>query len=432
MLHDGGRLRLAAPDVPSAAMATVPPPYRAAIIGTGRIASLLERDPLRARPHTHAGWYASDPRTTIVAGCDVDAGRLASFGEDWGVDAAHLYDDYRLLLERERPDIVSVCAYAADRVDMCQAALAAGARGLWIEKAVACTVDEAEGLGRAVAAAGAAAVVDYPRRLDARYRAVARWVHDETFGRLESIHVLFSGHVVHTGTHAWDLLLAWCGPWARVDASLDTPAHEAAASGDDRERDESEASRYADALKSGIPDRGGRARIVFENGVEAFVTGGAKRYFVFQCDLVCAGGRIRVGNDVWDLLAPADSPRYSGYRELASIDPASSMVPRRSGDVVGAGGVAERDGVRGALDAVDRRRHPRPCPGRGGDAGRADRTHGDPRDARSVAAHREHLGKNAERRTRPGPAVCSAHDPMASRRCPCHCFLSALRGTPLQ
>jgi len=303
-------------------MATVPPRYRAAIIGTGRIASLLERDPLRAKPHTHAGWYASDPRTTIVAGCDLDAGRLASFGEDWGVDAAHLYDDYRLLLEQVRPDIVSVCAYAADRVDMCQAALEAGARGLWIEKAVACTVDEAEGLGRAVAAVGAAAVVDYPRRLDARYRAIARWIRDEAFGRLESIHVLFSGHVVHTGTHAWDLLLAWCGPWARVDASLDTPAHEAAASGDDRERDEAEASRYADALMRGVPDRGGRARIVFENGVEAFVTGGAKRYFVFQCDLVCAGGRIRVGNDVWELLAPADSPRYSGYRELAPIDPA--------------------------------------------------------------------------------------------------------------
>jgi predicted dehydrogenase len=192
---------------------------------------------------------------------------------------------------------------------------------------VACTVDEAERLGRAVAAAGTAAVVDYPRRLEARYRAVARWVRDETFGRLESVHVLFSGHVVHTGTHAWDLLLAWCGPWARVDASLDTPAHEAAASGDDRERDEAEASRYADALKVGIPDRGGRARIVFENGVEAFVTGGAKRYFVFQCDLVCASGRIRVGNDVWEVLAPADSPRYSGYRELASIDPASLMVP---------------------------------------------------------------------------------------------------------
>ena len=294
---------------------------RAAIIGTGRIASLLERDPLRPRPHTHAGWYAAEPRTTLVAGCDVDADRLAMFGEDWAIDAAHLYDDYATLLERERPDVVSVCAYAADRIAMSRAAVAAGARGLWIEKAMACSVDEAEALERELREQGVAAVVDHPRRLEARYRAVSGWLREQTFGRLESVHVLFSGHVMHTGTHAWDLLLAWCGPWARVDASLDTAAQEAAASGDEHERAEADVARYTLALRDGIPDRGGRARIVFENGVEAFVTGGAKRYFVFQCDLVCARGRMRIGNDVWEMLAPDASPRYSGYRELAPIEP---------------------------------------------------------------------------------------------------------------
>ena len=298
---------------------------RAAIIGTGRIASLLERDPLRPKPHTHAGWYAADPRTTLVAGCDVDADRLATFGEDWAIDAAHLYADYATLLERERPDVVSVCAYAADRIAMSRAAVAAGARGLWIEKAIACSVDEAEALERDLDEQGVAAVVDHPRRLEARYRAVARWVRERTFGRLESVHVLFSGHVMHTGTHAWDLLLDWCGPWARVDASLDTGAHEAAARGDEHERAEADVARYVEALGDGIPDRGGRARIVFENGVEAFVTGGAKRYFVFQCDLVCARGRVRIGNDVWETLAPEASPRYSGYRELAPIDPSPYM-----------------------------------------------------------------------------------------------------------
>lgn len=317
-------------------------PYRAAIIGTGRIGSLLERDPLRPRPHTHAGWYDSDPRTELVAGSDVDAGRLASFGEDWAIAGAHLYDDYRRLLQSEAPDIVSVCAYAADRVEMCRAALAAGARGLWIEKAVACAVEDADALSQAVSAAGAAAVVDHPRRLEPRYRAVGRWVREEAFGRLESIHVLFSGHVVHTGTHAWDLLLEWCGPWARVEASLDTPAHEAAASGDHHERSEADERRYATALRDGQTDRGGRARIVFENGVEAFVTGGAKRYFVFQCDVICARGRIRIGNDVWEVLTPATSPRYTGYRELAAIDPATSMrdddlrVSSVLGDLLGA------------------------------------------------------------------------------------------------
>ena len=346
MLTPGGRFRLvAALDVPSAAMAIVPPPYRAAIIGTGRIASLLERDPLRAKPHTHAGWYASDPRTTIVAGCDVDAERLASFGEDWGVDAAHLYDDYRLLLERERPDIVSVCAYAADRVAMSRAALAAGARGLWIEKAVACTVDEAEGLG----AGGRAAACRRRGPPASAGRPVSR---RRALGARRDVRPSRE----HPRAVQWPRRPhrdARVGPAARLVRAMGAggrvAGHARTRGGGQRRRRRSETSRRRhDTLThctSGVPDRGGRARIVFENGVEAFVTGGAKRYFVFQCDLVCAGGRIRVGNDVRELLVPADSPRYTGYRELAPIDPASSMMPgdRRTSSVRG---VAERDGVR--------------------------------------------------------------------------------------
>lgn len=339
-----------------------PLPLRAAIIGTGRIASLLERDPLRPRPHTHAGWYVADPRTALVAGCDTDAERLASFGEDWALDASHRYDDHRAMLDQERPDLVSVCAYAADRVAMCRDAIAAGARGLWIEKAVACSVDEADALVHALDAAGVAAVVDHPRRLEPRYRAVAASLEAGTLGRLESVHVLFSGHVVHTGTHAWDLLLAWCGPWTHVQASLDTPAHEAAAvAGDAHERDEADAARYATALAGGgVVDRGGRARIVFATGVEAFVTGGAKGYFVFQCDLVCARGRIRIGNDVWEVLAPADSPRYSGYRELTPVDALAVLPPAPAGSssvldallhAVGRSGGADLS-VRAAADAL--------------------------------------------------------------------------------
>jgi predicted dehydrogenase len=334
--------------------------HRTAIVGTGRIASLLERDPLRRKPHTHAAWYAADPRTTLVTGCDVDAQRLETFGQDWGIDTTHLYAEYSTMLERERPDLVSVCAYAADRIAMSRAAVAAGARGLWIEKAIACSVDDAEALACELQEQEVASVVDHPRRLDPRYRAVSRWVREQTFGRLESIHVLFSGHVMHTGTHAWDLLLDWCGPWARVDASLDTAAHEAAASGDEHERTEADVMRYAEALRDGFQDRGGRARIVFENGTEAFVTGGAKRYFVFQCDLVCARGRVRIGNDVWETLVPEASPRYSGYRELAMTDASTYMRAGEDapvsvlGDLLDAmqTGDAPVLSVRGAVEAL--------------------------------------------------------------------------------
>jgi predicted dehydrogenase len=284
---------------------------RAAIIGTGRIASTLERDPLRTKPHTHAGWYVSHPHILLTAGSDTNDERLAAFGADWGVPANHLYRSYTAMLQAVRPDLVSVCAYAPDRVAMATAALAAGARGLWLEKAVATSIAEAEGLRAAAAAAGATVVVNHPRGQDPHYRAVGRLIADQTLGPLESIHVLFSGHLIHTGTHAWDVLETWCGPWAEVRAWPDRA--DAAGSG-------SRPHAPGSAADSAPDDVGGRVHIRFASGVDAFVSGGRKSYFVFQFDLVFARGRVRLGNDVHQVLVPAPSPRYTGFVELTDAD----------------------------------------------------------------------------------------------------------------
>ncbi|HEY8551596.1 MAG TPA: Gfo/Idh/MocA family oxidoreductase [Vicinamibacterales bacterium] len=273
------------------------PFLRAAIIGTGRIASLLERDPFRGKPHTHAAWYASRPDIRLVAGADTDAERLAQFGADWSIDPAHLYTDYREMLARERPDLVSICAYAPDRVVMALDAIDAGARGLWLEKAVACSVAEGERLMERVRAAGISVVVNHPRSQEAGYRRVREIVKDGSLGRLESVHALFSGQFIHTGTHAWEVLDGWCGPWAELRcwpdetglADADGPRH----------------------------DVGGRAHILFESGVQAFVSGGAKDYFIFQFDLIFTAGRIQLGNEVARLVRTAPSRRYEGFIELA-------------------------------------------------------------------------------------------------------------------
>jgi hypothetical protein len=153
---------------------------------------------------------------TLVAGADTDPKRLADFGADWQISPEHLYDDYRELLAREKPDLVSICAYATERVEMARAAIAAGARGLWLEKAVACSMAEAAALREFADRAGVAVVVNHMRRADPAWRRVAEIVAREELGRLESVHVRFSGHFLHTGTHAWDALDEWCGAWAEV------------------------------------------------------------------------------------------------------------------------------------------------------------------------------------------------------------------------
>jgi predicted dehydrogenase len=283
---------------------------RAAIIGTGRIGSTLERDPLRTKPHSHAGWYVSHPHILLSAGADTNPDRLREFGEDWDLPAERLFLDYRDMLRAVRPDLVSVAAYAPDRVAMAQAALAAGTRGLWLEKAVATSLVSAEALRADAAARGASVVVNHPRGQDPHYRAVRRVIDDGTLGPLESVHAVFSGHLIHTGTHAWDVLEHWCGPWAEVRAWPDD-ARVASLAGSRPHAAGAETTSDADAA-----DIGGRCHIRFANGVDAFVSGGRKGYFIFQFDLIFAHGRVHLGNDVNQVLVTGPSSRYSGFVEL--------------------------------------------------------------------------------------------------------------------
>jgi hypothetical protein len=287
---------------------------------------------------------------TLVAGADTDPERLADFGADWRISTEHLYADYRELLARERPDLVSICAYATERVEMARAAIEAGARGLWLEKAVACSMAEAADLRELADRAGVAIVVNHMRRADPAWRRVAEIVAREELGRLGSVHVRFSGHFLHTGTHAWDALDEWCGAWAEVrcwpeaqteaqerrSAEAQTEAQKrSSAEAQDKDHVVGENSDWAAVPRepgagSREPnfDPSGLAHIVFENGVHAFVSGSRKRYFTFECDLTFTAGRIQIGNDVQRIWRPAPSPRYEGFVELAeSSEPLDAPAP---------------------------------------------------------------------------------------------------------
>jgi predicted dehydrogenase len=268
--------------------------YRAAIIGTGRIGSLLERDPLRAKPHSHAGWYRQHPDVVLVGGADIDEQHLAAFGSDWDIPRAGLFTDYRVMLERLRPDLVSICAYAPERLEMIQAAIAAGARGLWIEKAVVCTLQEAGILERDLLCSGVKAIVDHPRRADPAYRAVKRMIDERTLGTLLNVTCMMSGSLIHTGTHAYDMLHFWCGNLKGAIGWLEKPV----------------------SRSRPIADCGGTGHMIFEGGAHACIVAGTRNYYIFQFDLAFTRGRIQLGNDVQRVLIPGPSRLYSGFEEL--------------------------------------------------------------------------------------------------------------------
>ena len=120
--------------------------YRAAIVGLGRMGSTIDEEvvgyaaiPL---PYSIAATCVASHRLELVAGADILPEKREAFRRRWGVQA--LYADYQEMIEREQPDLVAVCTAAALHAEMGAAVARAGVPMLYLEKAIACSMREAD------------------------------------------------------------------------------------------------------------------------------------------------------------------------------------------------------------------------------------------------------------------------------------------------
>lgn len=258
---------------------------------------MLEDDPLEEKPCTHAGAYAAlAERVRLVAAADTDGDRLEAFSERYGVK--DIYEDYGEMLREVKPDIVSVCAYAPERHAMVMDAIGAGVKGVWCEKAFATSLGEAREMARAARESGAAVVVSHLRRWSGEYERAKEIIDSGEIGRVTSITAHFSGSLIHTGTHAFDVLLWFAGEAEWVEGTLEET------DGGDLPWDIAE-------------DPGGRAIIKFKNGAYASVHGEARDYFNFEFEVTGTRGRVRIGNNrLLELHTPEADVNYTGISEL--------------------------------------------------------------------------------------------------------------------
>lgn len=283
--------------------------YSVGIIGCGRVAWLLDQDPLiRNKPVTHMGAYLRLDKTKVVAAADARIDRLAAFSKEFGIE--NVYLDYREMLEKERLAMVSICAYAPDRCRMVVDAVRAGVKGIWCEKAFATSLEEAEAMVALCEEEGVTLIVDHSRRWNTDYQRAKKLLDDGTIGRPVSVVCHFSGSMVHTGTHAFDVLRLFFGEASWVEAYLER-------------REEKDLRDPRDTRKVIQYDMGGYALIGFKNGVYATVHGDSKGYFLFEFDIMGTEGRLRIGNDLFELFEAGMSEREQGLRGLHIKDTGS-------------------------------------------------------------------------------------------------------------
>jgi predicted dehydrogenase len=201
--------------------------YRVAIIGhTGR----------GNYGHSLDLAFSGLPRVDVVAVADPDAhGRALAVGR---TGAPRSYAEYQEMLARETPDVVAVCTRWPDQhVAMIGAAVEAGAHGIYCEKPLASSPDEADRILAACDGRNVKLTVSHHNRVRAAPRLAQRLIAEGAIGRLRTIKALGKcdqrgggEDMLVLGSHLMDLMrrfagdVRWCDAQVLSDGRMAGPA----------------------------------------------------------------------------------------------------------------------------------------------------------------------------------------------------------------
>jgi predicted dehydrogenase len=207
-------------------------PYRAAIVGTGAIAS----------SHVNA-LRAHATRVQLVAAMDVNAERVAAFAAANGLDRS--YTDVAEMLAVEKPDIVHICTPPGTHRDLIVAALEAGA---WVlcEKPLCASLAEMDLIETAEQRTGNFCSSVFQWRFGSGGQYLRQLIEAGALGRPLVANILTTwyrgpayyavpwrgkwatevgGVTMGHGIHAIDFLLWLYGDWQEVRAMMGTLVH---------------------------------------------------------------------------------------------------------------------------------------------------------------------------------------------------------------
>ncbi len=281
--------------------------YRAAVIGLGRIASTFddEQGPWSVwrGPHAHTPSYLA-AGVPVVAGADPHDGQRAAYRRKWGIES--LYGDYREMLERERPDILSICTTAKPRarilLDAVEIGASRGLKAIWAEKPMALSLEEADRMIAACRAAGIVLAIGCARSWKASFNRMRELIEVGELGDLLQVIGLGQCGLSHNGSH----LLATVNYLAGARAEWvfgHITSDEAAASDDDPQ---------------------GNGYLQYANGVQGFVRTMPCGAADWDIEVIGTKGRLRSLNngeqvEFWKLV-----PSGLDGREM---EPAQHIFP---------------------------------------------------------------------------------------------------------
>jgi len=188
--------------------------FRVAMVGARDIVTRRAKDAPPFRNElilSHLAALETVPNAELVAICRKNAALHTEFQQRWGDrwPGAKLYTDHREMLAKERPDIVGIATPDTVREEIVLDAVRAGVKGIFLEKPMATSVEEAERIVKACADAGVPLSVNHARRWYPIYSKVRDTVRSGAIGQLSTIVATLGGAramLFRNGPHLLDLV----------------------------------------------------------------------------------------------------------------------------------------------------------------------------------------------------------------------------------
>lgn len=173
-----------------------PPKLKAVLIGCGSMG------------RNQARILAEHEAFKLGAVCDVFPDNARATADAHGVTA---YADPGEMLEREKPDTVTITTTNDAHAALTLQAIAAGVRGVYCEKPMAVHPKDARDMVEAARKAGIPLIINHQRRMAPDFVEARRLIESGALGEIQLIRGDCAGDILSDGTHLIDSLLWLAG-----------------------------------------------------------------------------------------------------------------------------------------------------------------------------------------------------------------------------
>jgi predicted dehydrogenase len=160
-----------------------------------------------ALPYSHAAGYMACTQTDLIACSDVRTDVMAEFGKLYKIPPNGQYTDYRELIDKERPEILSIATQPEQRAEITLYAAEHGVKAIYAEKAMSASLGEAYAMVEALEQHGVFFNLGTNRRWSIAYDQMKAQVDSGELGALKNVIIYNNGTLFNTGSHYIDLVM---------------------------------------------------------------------------------------------------------------------------------------------------------------------------------------------------------------------------------